>query len=304
MKKTQKKVVGLFGLALVAAVTIFAAFLPGPEASAISSVTDTVTITVVSPTASIVVTSPEDGSVTTTSDFPIGVDYTELDALSITIKYTDEDGTVHTKVIDAPISDISGSYSFNFNELGDEFGFGEYEIAVNGTGNDGSPVEKTIEFSYYPVVATVETDDETGTTYVDLDYDPYDPSGAGDGKVDKIVIIVKDENGQVIDSIPPIIVDAPTKRVELPLAENGLGSGKYIIDLQAYGSEGDSLYLPYVVDLDFKNIPVPSAGTPDTGSLFAGLNISKADYIITGLVIFGMVAVGSFVMIRRRGKRN
>lgn len=41
--------------------------------------------------------------------------------------------------------------------------------------------------------------------------------------------------------------------------------------------------------------------TPDTGlNLFKDLNISRADYIITGLIAFGMVtAFAAFLMIRR-----
>ena len=50
MKKTKKRVLGLLGLVLVIITTIFAAFLPGPEASAeggITSVTDTISVRVV-----------------------------------------------------------------------------------------------------------------------------------------------------------------------------------------------------------------------------------------------------------------
>ena len=48
MKKTQKKVLGLLGLTTVGVMTAVAATMPGPVASAISNLTDTITVRVVS----------------------------------------------------------------------------------------------------------------------------------------------------------------------------------------------------------------------------------------------------------------
>lgn len=42
---------------------------------------------------------------------------------------------------------------------------------------------------------------------------------------------------------------------------------------------------------------------PDTGSIFSDLNISRADYIVTGLVAFGVVTGFAFFLILRRNKR-
>ena len=52
MKKTHKKILGLFGLVLVVAVTVFAAFLPAPKTQAVdtTTVTDTISVRVVGST--------------------------------------------------------------------------------------------------------------------------------------------------------------------------------------------------------------------------------------------------------------
>ena len=64
MKKTEKRVLGLLGLILVAITTIFAAFLPGPEASATdsgTSVTDTIQVRVVGNSPAVEIVGVTDG---------------------------------------------------------------------------------------------------------------------------------------------------------------------------------------------------------------------------------------------------
>ena len=46
---------------------------------------------------------------------------------------------------------------------------------------------------------------------------------------------------------------------------------------------------------------------PNTGGLFAGLNISKVDYLVTGLIAFGMVGIFGIWFIlkdRKSSKRR
>ena len=50
--------------------------------------------------------------------------------------------------------------------------------------------------------------------------------------------------------------------------------------------------------------PNPDPEVPDTGSnLFKDLNISNADYIVTGLLAFGFVTAFAIFLIVRRNKR-
>ena len=99
MKKANKKIFGLFGLVLVVAMTVFAAFLPSPRTSAASSVTDTVIITVVNesqpPTASIL--NPDSGDKFLTPDQEIEVNYANIKNYQLTIKYISEISTYIVK---------------------------------------------------------------------------------------------------------------------------------------------------------------------------------------------------------------
>ena len=85
MKKTQKKIVGAFGLSLVVGMTIFAATLPGPEASAINTVTDHLNVRVIEEGAEVKIVSPASGSVFSGPNQEIVVDYANVDEATITI---------------------------------------------------------------------------------------------------------------------------------------------------------------------------------------------------------------------------
>lgn len=306
MKKTQKKIIGLTGLALVIAVTIFAAFLPNPGASAVSSVTDTIIVRVVGSTPSAEILNPASGSTFVSSAQTININYEHVQSLDILVRFKDRNGVEHTKLLHTgDVTDVTGSLSYDFNELADEFGFGEYTVLVSGTGVDGTPLPgDSVNFLFVPVLANVEKDPESEKTYLDLDYDPYTEDGAG--KVSSLEINIYDENGNLVESLSPITVNAPDTRVEIPFSEYDLKSGKYSIEITAFGKSGDDLYKPYVTSTDYEakewsgEEVVPDANVPNTGSLFESLNISKADYLITGAIIFFIAGISAFAFIIKR----
>ncbi len=310
MKKTQKKILGLSGLALVTAVTVYAALLPNPGASALSSVTDTITVRVIGNAPSAEITNPASGSVFVSSSQIIKVNYEHIKDLDILLKYIDLSGAIHTKLIrSGAVDEETGSFMFDFNTLDDEFGFGEYTISVSGTGIDNTPIPgDSVSFVYTPVLASAAQDSETGKTYLDLEYDPYTEGGTG--KVDSLEINIYDDEGNLVSSISPILVDAPEKRVELPFGEHDLKSGKYRVEIAAFGRSGDELYTPYDTTADYKAKVQPGEDdssdiyVPDTGSLLSSLNISRVDYLITGAMIFLIVGVSAFAFILRRSKAN
>ena len=78
-------------------------------------------------------------------------------------------------------------------------------------------------------------------------------------------------------------------------------TGNYTVEITAYNAEGELLYgKPYYTSVYYEAIPVP-----DTGGMFVGLNISKTDYLITGLIIFSVTAVLGFVFVAKgRGNKN
>ena len=310
MKKTQKKFLGLLGLLLVAAVTMFAVFLPGPEATATSSVTDTVVVRVIggSPNVEIIGDLKDKGN-TVYPKQDIAVNYENVEHLTITIKYTDRDGVVHTATLfDQDMTEAPGSVPISLDLSADDFGYGDYVITAKGKGFDGVVDESSISFSYIPITAELVENKDTGDPTIVLEYDPDNGTPEDDGKVSKIEINIYDENGNLVKP-SPIIVYAPTKEVILPFSEYGIPSGKYRIELKAFDRHDNELYKAHWLYYDYSTIPVPDtsgddAKTPDTGEILHGMNISRSDYLLTGLMIFLIVGVGGAVFIVRRDRKS
>lgn len=313
MKKTQKKVLGLLGLFLVAAATVFAAFLPGPQATATSSVTDTVIVRVVGTQPNVeIVSDLKNGATIVHPEQNITVNYEEIKHLTVTVKYTDKDGVVHTiDLVDQDTTEGPGSLPLNLDFSQGEFGYGEYVITVKGEGEGGITDETNLKFSYIAVVAETAEDEKTGDPVLKLDYEPDDGTPEGEGKVSTIVINIYDEDGNLIKP-SPITVTAPDKEVVLPFSDYDLASGKYKIVIEAYDRNDNLLYRTVTLYCNYKTTPVPDtdddgkkeeAKVPDTGGLFQNSNISNSDYLVTGLLIFLIVGVGGAVFIVKRDRK-
>lgn len=296
MNKTQKKILGYLGLAFVTAITIFAAFLPGPEASATSAVTDVINIRVISRTPSAEIIKPASGSVFVSPEQSIRILYDYTRTLRVNIQCTDRDGVVRDKVLwDDGLDNETGELSFDFVEISDELGFGEYVVTVNGIGVDGIPSPgDSVAFSYYPVIGSINSNSETGKVLLDLDYLPYEANGIG--KVNTLEVNVYDQDGNPISQLSNIIVNAPKTQLELPFDINDIRQGKYRVEIFAFGIDGNLLYLPYYTVAEYNPLP-PEA--PNTGKMFETLNISKVDYLITGAMMFLIIGVSAIVFVIR-----
>lgn len=304
MRKTHKRILGLFGLAIVFAMTIYAAWLPGPDAMAAGSLIDTITVRVVSAGPNIDVVTPESGFTTTDSVKEITYNYENVNTITATVMVTGIDGSSHTYILETfTPGDSVGTRTISLDMKDPRFGFGEYVITITGANTDtGGEDGDSISFTHIPVTTEITEDKKTGEVNAVLDYDETDPS------IKKIEINIYDKDGNLIEGISPIIVDAPTKIVALPLAEYGLEAGDYIVTTTALGEDGEPLYDDYEVDLNYKVIDVPTTDgvdVPDTGGLFGRLNISRGDYLITGLVIFFLVGItGLFFIARRKNSKK
>lgn len=295
MRNTKKRILGLLGLVLVVVITIFAAFLPGPEALAIDSITDTISVRVVGSVPDVEILSPANGSVFVYPDQNFSFSYENVEYIHAIIKYTGKDGVAHEfELIDDSESFVdykAGTYSEPLDLLAENYGYGQYQITVTGDGYGGVKDFADVAFSLYPVYGEAnETDD--GLIYLNLQYDKDNKN------IHTIVINIYDKNGYLVKAISPITVRVPGDKVELPFSENDLATGKYKIEITAYNAKGIALYKPYITYYYYENIPAPN-----TGGLFKGSNISRADYLVTGLLIFLSAAVLGIIFITR-GKSN
>ncbi|MBR3176260.1 hypothetical protein IKF26_02590 [Candidatus Saccharibacteria bacterium] len=298
MKRTHKKALGFLGLSLVVATTIFAASLPGPEALAATSTafTDTIVVRVVGDAPNVNITSPANNAVYVNPSQNISFIYENVERVKVTLEYTDVDGNVHNYDLDTIIADYKpGSASYDIDLSNPPYGYGEYVVRITGTSEVDIDVEDSISFSYYPVTATVEKDDTTGKIYADLNYN----SDSTD--IDRFEITVYDENGDKVTKIPTITTAPPTKRVELPIAENVLAAGKYSIVITTYGTDGKALYKSYATLFVYDPEPIV---VPNTGSFSGGLNISQTDYLITGLFVFFLVGISGLIWVGKDRKSS
>ena len=315
MKKTHKKIIGLFGLVFVVAMTIFATFLPSPGASALSSVTDEITVVVLGGEPSASINNPDSGDKFLTPDQVIDIDYSNIKSYRIVLTYTDEDGNVTTAtVIENNTPGEHGPDSYNFRPIAESYGYGTYVFRLEAVGNDDSSLGDAVEFEYVAIEADTTTDSETGNPNVNLDFDQDQDSLTEDLKIDQVIITVYDKDGNPVEDMPPIVVKPPVEQVEIPFDDYGIPVGEYILVAQPFNAAGESLFETVTMTVDYKgkkaepapeedeDIVVPS--TADTGGLFKNLNISRTDYLVTGIGLFLVVGIGSIVFISKHNRSN
>lgn len=349
MKKTHKKVFGLFGLVIVAAVTVFAAFLPSPgtRATTTAAVVDTIKVRVVGDTPSIDLDGITPGAVLPDGTQTITIPYENVENVKIDVQYTDVNGNVYNfNLIDAPVNYATGeltatinfltgeyTYSYTYYDEADEqnhtitipsgtdpapvmphYGYGEYTFEVSGTGAGGVPTTPVeVPFEINPIGGgtsiTVEKDAEGNDHYyIDVDYNTDGSGTSTDGQVAWMEVEIykgTGDNKEKITIDPPLIITAPATRVEIPFEQLGLEDGTYTIEVTAYDANGNVIYkkpaFSFTYDYASGTIPVPHSA--DTGGMMGNLNISKTDYIITGLIIFGIVGISGAIWISRHDKK-
>ena len=297
MKKTQKRCFGVLGLSAVVVMTAVAFTLPGPEASAISTMTDTLNVRVLSETPNVDITGIESGAEFVIPRQSTRVTYEHVNTVKVTLEYTDLEGNTSSFVLkDEVVNYLPGQYDFDFNFDDPSYGYGKYLLTVVGEGEGGVKDQDIIEFTYLPFIATLNEQDNK--TYVDLEYD-NDPTL---GRITEFVLNVYDEGGKLVDVLSPISALAPETRVEVPFGSYDLASGKYTINIVAKDANG---IIPYDQNLekDVANVPVPSADTPDTGGFFRNIGVSQSDFLISGLVVFFVVGISGIVIISRKSKK-
>lgn len=129
-----------------------------------------------------------------------------------------------------------------------------------------------------------------------------------DGKIIDSVWIDVDGNGKLV---PGWYDTVGGKRVYVD--ENGVlhipkevmqewGNGHYSFQVTTYDKD-DNIINSTIINTEIDDIPNTGgdpAGTPDTGSLFKNLNVSKEDFMITGLLVFFTVAGAGLIFVKKR----
>lgn len=305
MKKTKKQLLGLAGLAAVGIMTAVAYGVPAPDASAAEKDT-TVNVQVSEGTPSNTFAAPRDGSETANGTVNVVTNYSQARRLDFYLTYKDESGA--TQRVDltansyAP-TDNAGTYSFDLDVA--PYGFGEFELHTLVTGLDGVARETdTVSFTYNAVV--IDTDQG-----MDDNRDPIIGIEVSDS-TERVVVTVFDKNGNpaFVDEHGNTVnielnrsdIDPTTGKilVTLPFEKYGSKAGTYTAVISAYDRDNKLLSMRTVL-VEYSPI---TPDTPNTGMLSIGdLNISRFDYILTGLIAFGVATAFALVLIYRKSRR-
>ena len=141
----------------------------------------------------------------------------------------------------------------------------------------------------------VETDRDTVTT---IETNIYDSNGnlVRIVKTDRAtgVASIYDKDGNLLFTMPDAFKNGRT--VVIPM--NGLDSGDYTAVITFKNKYGRLVGNTKIIKIRY------DAGgaiiVPDTGNFFQGLNISREDYLITGLIVFMVVGVVAFGVVKRK----
>ncbi|MBR3324199.1 hypothetical protein IKG24_01505 [Candidatus Saccharibacteria bacterium] len=179
---------------------------------------------------------------------------------------------------------------------------GVYSVRMDYYSPDGRLIKTLFD--------TISISDTSGNVEVDVD-DEVDV-------VTEIEVIIRDKDGNIVRIIK---VDRKTGTVYVYDADgnllytipNGYKDGKFNIPFD--GLEGGD----YTATITYRDENGNIVGTsdvytvsyqggkavivPDTGSFFAGLNMSREDFLITGGIVFAVVGVVAFGVVARN-KRN
>ncbi|MBQ6149939.1 hypothetical protein IJI86_03160 [Candidatus Saccharibacteria bacterium] len=309
MKKTHKKILGSLGLGLVAAVTTAAVLMPSPEAAAIPSFTDVIQVRIENQESSFELTSGSP-SVITTPGYNFRVDYDNIGDINITLVNKDDDGNIiygPTTLWSTNVGWTAGDRTFNL-DLDSYGGYGNFTITGVGEGYGSVPIERILTVRYEEPIQDIYTD-EGGEGYGDVDGIPagtemiktevYD----GDGNIIRTIITgtgtdgktdVYDKDGHLVISIPGGY--DPTD-YETLIYMSGLPGGVYPGRIKFIDGEGSPIGRGIKVRIHWEGEePIV---VPDTGGLFQNLNISREDYLITGAVIFMVIGVVAFGIVKR-----
>lgn len=255
MKNTKKRVFGLIGLAFIAAITVFAAFLPTPNAAAVSGSSTTIRLRVIGDIPDVTITDgpvsvvPQSATpIVTTPDQSFTYINEKVGHMVVTLHYTDSAGNSQDVTLDEYDSDYSpGGDTIALNL--DDYGYGNYIITVRGDGQYGAD-EDSLMFDYVPI----DIDAEQPA----IDENPIATYNYNADKTASAELYVYTDDNELITAISPIPVTIGEYTSTLPFAENDLPKGYYKVTIVTYDEHGD--IIGTATDRFYYNLSEPGPG--------------------------------------------
>lgn len=326
MKHRKKQLLGIFGLVAVMAMTVMASLIPAGEAAAegepVQGPTTTIQVQVTvgdgeddpnkpgggsgSNVPYIYLDSPQDGATITSSDVVVSARYRNAKSVKYILRRAGAADTSNGVVVYEETFSEKGSgtneFTLHMNDYATKFDEGFVLVAEIQT-ESGTTINDTARFTYRAVYVemageTAKNDDPIAKVQFNED-------------VAKLVLQVYDKAGKPVfinanGVEEPLIFNQDqldytklSMDVVLPMEKYGAKPGDYQLVAVAYNAAGETISMNLT---DFRYRP-DWIKNPNTGSVLADTNISRMDYLLTGLIIFGSVAAfASFLILRKKRK--
>ena len=247
------------------------------------------------------------------NDQKIGEDETIINTGEVNTEVTVEDQEEETKKVVVTIKDEKGEVVKTIEVTNptpgqkievptSELPGGNYEIVVDYYDEDGNKIDSTTtdvtkSNDNGDTNVEVETNIDNVTTIEAYVYDK-------DGNIVRIVradretgtVYVYDKDGNLLFTIP----NGFRSDRDLTIPMDGLDSGDYATVITYKDANGKIIG-------DSKNVKISyedgkAVVVPDTGSFFQGFNITREDYLITGVVVFTLVGAVAFGITMKKKK--
>ena len=262
-----------------------------------------------------VVSRDGNGNVVKTDSAPVVVDTQSGQqqdvGVDITIKDQEEEvGKVVITVVNEETGEVEKTIEVDDPSSGDvvnvdlsDIEGGKYEVIVDYYDDNGEKIDSTTT----PVTktdsegnATIEVEKEVNTVTT-IEATIYDEEGniVRVIKADREtgIVYVYDGEGRLLYTI----ADGYKNDKDLTIPMEGLEDGEYttVISYEDMNGRQVGNSKSYTI----KNYSGSAVLVPDTGGFFQGLNISREDYLITGLAVFMVIGVVAFGVVARN-RRN
>lgn len=324
MQHRKKCLLGICGLLAVAAMTVIASLLPAASAlaaeeaeTAYNANTIDITVTVSGPGSAIVI--PDSKSL----DIVDGVLTNNILSGTTTYRNVVPDSIKHTLVCVNPqsgaevlntdipqvINESAQTVTFTYDmQSTDQVGTAaDCTLSATALTESGAIVPSDVlSFSYRAMYIMIKGETaQNGDPIASVKFNSNVKSILFQvyGKDGKPVFVNKDGQEE------PILVNADKLNYEtllyeltLPMAKYGAKAGDYTLTAIAYDEENGQGNTVSMNTITIKYRPdLPN--NPNTGSVFGDKNISKMDFLLTGLIIFGAVAGFSTYLVLRKNRR-
>ena len=300
MKIARKHALGLGCLAIVGAITAFAFTLPTGAVSVGGDVE--IQVEVISSNSETEINKPQDGDIYSEPNITFSETHSHAQKVTYYLKKLAGDGSVEweKEITDQTITgwDVSGTTTFtlDMNEWG---GTGKYIFMSNVLGDDYTTHIDQVQFIYAAVQAEDPAVSPTGASVsFRVDYTPG---------VSSITYQLFDAGNKAVSEPMTANTSSPATGgymdIEIDVTNYNMDTGTYQILVVGYSEKDGKGQLIGTSLIKFNYVSPDSPNVPDTGSFFASLNISRGDYLVTGIIGFTAISVAAlFIVIKSKNR--